>query len=157
MQQAEALGYSLGDIDRQFQETYPGWQVAPNILALPPAQRVQAERALGTMRAAMNVLNEQARQFETGQRLLTTIKAQMSGIQGTQEALELQATLDAFIAEEISLLRQTVTTQTNVQAVYNAYVVNQEAETRANYRAMVDHMSVLPARSRQGFSMVIEP
>lgn len=157
MRQTRALGYSLADLDRQFQETFPGGRPAPSNLALAEAQRVQAERTLGTMRATLNVLNEQARQVAAGQELLASVKAQVSGIEGTQEALELQATLDAFAAEEIGLLRQTMTTQANLQAVYNAYVVNREAETRATYRAMVDRMSDLPPRSGRGFSLRVRP
>lgn len=157
MQQGQALAYSLANLDQQFQQTFPGWQVASSNLILPVSQRIQAQRTLGTMRATLNVLSEQARQFGSGQATLASIKAQMSNIQGTQQALELQATLDAFVAEEIGLLRRTLTAQANMQAVYNAYVVNGQAETRANYRAMVDLMSLLPPQSRRTFSLVITP
>lgn len=157
MRQGQALGYSLANLDQQFRETFPGWQAAPNNLALPAAQRVQAERALATMRAGLNVLNEHARQFATGQTTLAAIRSQMSGIRGTQEALELQATLDAFVADEIGLLRQTVTTQANIQAIYNAYTINQDAEMRANFAAMMDRMTVLPPPSRHDFSLRIQP
>ena len=67
----------------------------------------------------------------------------------------LQGTIDAFLAEEVGLLRQAVATQTNVQAVYNAYVVNHETQTRANYRAMMDRMSAVPAASRRSFSLQV--
>lgn len=157
MRQGQALGYSLANLDEQFRETFPGWEVAADNLALPEAQRIQAERTLGTMRAGLNVLNEQARQFQDGQATLASIKAQVQGINGTQEALELQATLDAFTAEEIGMLRQTITTQANLVAVYNAYLVNQEAEMRANYRAMMDRMSVLPPPSPRTFSLRMQP
>lgn len=157
MREGEALAYSIVNLDQQFRETFPGWRAASSNLELPVAQRVQAERTLATMRAALNVLSEQARQFQNGQATLASIKAQMSDIQGTQEALELQATLDAYLAEEIGLLRQTFTTQANLQAVYNAYLINGEAEARATYRAMMDRMSVLPPQSQRTFSLRIQP
>jgi type IV secretion system protein TrbJ len=157
MRQGQALAYSLAGLDSIFQETFPGWQVASSNLVLPVSQRIQAQRTLGTMRAALNVLAEQARHFDTGQQTLSSIKAQMSDIEGTQEALELQATIEAFVAEEIGLLRRTLTAQANMQAVYNAYIVNGQAETRANYRAMVDAMSALPPQSQRTFSLVIRP
>ena len=157
MQQSQALAYSLANLDQAFQQTFPGSQVAPSNLVLSATQRTQAERTLGTMRSALNVLAEQAREFNSGQATLASIKSQMSSIRGTQEALELQATLDAFVAEEIGLLRRTLTAQANMQAVYNAYVVNGQAETRANYRAMVDLMSALPPQSQRNFSLVIRP
>jgi type IV secretion system protein TrbJ len=157
MRQGQALAYSLAGLDSIFQETFPGWQVASSNLVLPVSQRIQAQRTLGTMRAALNVLAEQARHFDAGQQTLSSIKAQMSDIDGTQEALELQATIEAFVAEEIGLLRRTLTAQANMQAVYNAYIVNGQAETRANYRAMVDAMSALPPQSQRTFSLVIRP
>ncbi len=157
MQQTQALAYSLANLDQQFQQTFSGWQATSSNLALPVNQRRQAERTLGTMRAALNVLNEQARQFAAGQATLAAIKAQMGSIDGHQEALELQATIDAFNAEESALLRQTLLTQANIDAVYNAWVVNGEMEMRANYRAMVDLMSLLPSPSRRGFSLVMVP
>jgi len=155
MQEGAALGYSIEALDREFQRTFPGDHAEVNNLQVPVAQREQALRTLGTMRAALNVLQSQSRDFQAGQRRLADIKASMSGIRGTQEALELQGTIDAFLAEEVGLLRQAVATQTNVQAVYNAYVVNRETQTRANYRAMMDRMSAVPAASRRNFSLQV--
>ena len=43
-----------------------------------------------------------------GMMRLQQIKAQMGGIQGTQEAVELQNTLQAYAAEELVMLRQAV-------------------------------------------------
>lgn len=156
MQQGAALGYSIEALDGEFERIFPGDRAASNNLEVPAAQREQAARTLGTMRAALNVLQLQSRHFRSGQQRLARIKASMSGIRGTQEALELQSTIDAFLAEEVGLLRQTVATQTNVQAVYNAYVVNQEAQTRANYRAMMDRMSAVPSASHRNFSLQVK-
>ena len=59
------------------------------------------------------------------------------------------------LAEEVGLLRQSVATQTNVQAVSNAYVVTRETQMRANYRAMLDRMSAVPAASDRNFSLKV--
>lgn len=144
LQQAHSLGYSIGTIDQEFRRTFPGYQIAATTLDLSEAQRLQAQRTLATMRAGLNVLNAQGRQFHAGRMRLDQIKSQVPRIDGTQEALELQTTLDAFLAEEVGLLRQTIATQVNLQAVYNAYQVNQQEHVRANYRAMMDRMSVPP-------------
>ncbi len=157
MQQGAALGYSIQALDAQFQQTFPGSSAAANNLLVPTAQRQQAVRALETMRAALDVLQWQSRNFQAGQQKLAAIKASMSGIQGTQQAIELQSTLSAFTGEEIGLLRQEVATQTNVQAVYNAYVIDREAQMQANYRAMMDRMSILPPPSARTFSLQVQP
>jgi P-type conjugative transfer protein TrbJ len=156
MRQASALGYSVDALDQEFERTFPGDRAEANNLLVPASQRNQALRTLGTMRAALDVLHLQARQFSSGQQKLADIKGRMAGIQGTQEALELQSTIDAFLAEEVGLLRQSVATQTNVQAVYNAYVVNRETQMRANYRAMLDRMSAVPAASNRNFSLQVK-
>ena len=156
MQQAAALGYSVEAIDQEFERTFAGDRAETNNLLIPASQRNQALRTLGTMRAALNVLHLQARNFRSGQQRLADIKARMAGTRGTQEALELQVTIDAFLAEEMGLLRQSVATQTNVQAVYNAYVVNRESQMSANYRAMLDRMSAVPAASNRNFSLQVK-
>ena len=152
LRQAQALGYSIGTIDREFQRTFPGYEAAATSLDLSTAQRLQAQRTLATMRAGLNVLSAQGQQFQAGRLRLNAIKGQVSRIEGTQEALELQTTLDAFLAEEVGLLRQTIATQANLQAVYNAYQVNQQEQMRANFRAMMDRMSV-PPQFRANFSL----
>lgn len=157
MRRQRAIAYSLGNLERQFRETFPGWQAAPDNLTFAEAQRDQAERTLGTMGAGLQVLSEHARQFEDGQATLVAIKDQLQDIEGTQEALELQASLDAFLAEEIGLLRQTVATQANLDAVYNAYRVNLELETTANSVSMLERIPMPPLDSERTFSLMMEP
>jgi P-type conjugative transfer protein TrbJ len=155
MRRQRAIAYSLADLDRQFRETFPGSQASPDDLAFAEAQRDQAERTLGTMGAGLQVLSEHARQIEDGQATLAAIKDQLRGVRGTQEALELQASLDAYVAEEIGMLRQTVATQANLQAVYNAYRVNQDAEMAANYMAMLARVPEAPLNSNRSFSLMM--
>lgn len=143
LQQGEALGYSASDLDRRFQQTFPGEHSA----AIPnpsQAQRDQARRTLETIRAVLNVLNAHSEQFRVDRARLGYIKMQMGSIDGTQEALELQATLGAYTAEEIGLLRQTIAAQANLQAINNAYLVSRDAEMRARFEAMTARMSTPP-------------
>lgn len=156
MRRQRAIAYSLADLERQFRETFPGWEASPDNLTFAEAQRDQAERTLGTMGAGLQVLGEHARQFEDGQATLAAIKDQLQGVEGTQEALELQASLDAYQAEEIGLLRQTVATQANLEAVYNAYRVNQDAETAANFMAMLARVPESPLDSKRTFSLMMK-
>lgn len=155
LQQTGSLGYSIPELDVEFQRTFPGYGATASNLDLPAAQRLQAQRTLGTMRAGLNVLSLQAQQLHAGRLRLEAIKGQMAGIEGTQEALELQTTLDAFLAEEVGLLRQTIATQANLQAVYQAYQVNQQEQMRATFRAMMDRMSALPPHAPPNFSLQV--
>ena len=130
MRQGQALAYSAANIDRQFQQTFPGYQL-PAGLRLSEAQRGQATRALATMRASLNAVGRQMQDVRPGLARLGQIKRQMGGVQGPQAALELQNTLQGYVAEEMVMLRQAVAVQTNAQAVAEAARVQREMQSDA--------------------------
>lgn len=134
MREGNALAYSLSDIDRQFQQTFPGYRVPVDY---PAESREQVARTLATVRAALNVASMQARDVGYGQQTLAQIKARMGSAEGHQQAIELQSTLIGFTADELSALRQAIATQTNSQTVYQAYQLQQEAQAQAVFDDMI--------------------
>lgn len=138
MQQGQALAYSLRTIDTEFQRTFPGAQAFRNY---PAEERTQAMRTLATMRGALNAANRAARDFPTNVARLEAMKRQLGSIRGHEEALELNGTIDMYSAEELTLLRQAVSSLTNVQAVYYANQVNAEAQRQATFRNRLSAMS----------------
>lgn len=135
MREGDALAYSLGNIDAEFRRTFPGYQVPVNY---PVEARDQMTRTLATLRAALNVASLQARDVGYGQQTLARIKARMGTSEGHQQAIELQSTLIGFTADELSSLRQAVATQTNAQAVYQAYQLQQQAQAQAIFDDMIE-------------------
>ena len=79
------------------------------------------------------------------------IKMQMGGIQGTQEAVELQNTLQAYTAEELMMLRQAVAVQTNTMAVANAQDVQREMEEQAVLEQILTNTLHRPRTHSPGF------
>lgn len=138
MQQGQALAYSLRAIDAEFQRTFPGAQAFRNYAS---EERTQAVRTLATMRGALNAANRASRDFPTSIARLEAMKRQLATIQGHEEALELNGTVDMYSAEELTLLRQAVSALTNVQAVYYANEVNAEAQRRATFSSRLAAMS----------------
>jgi type IV secretion system protein TrbJ len=138
MQQGQALGYSLRAIDAEFQRTFPG---ARAFRDYPAEQQSQAIRTLATLRGALNAANRAARDVPTSVARLDAMKRQLSGIQGHEEALELNGTIGMYSAEELTLLRQAVSGLTNVQAVYYADQVNAQAQETATVRERLTAMS----------------
>lgn len=134
MREGNALAYSLSNIDEQFQRTFPGYQVPVDY---PAESREQVSRTLATLRAALNVASLQARDVGYGQQTLAQIKARMGSAEGHQQAIELQSTLIGFTADELSALRQAVAIQTNAQAVYQAYQLQQQAQGQAVFDEMI--------------------
>jgi len=127
-----ALGYALPDAGGQFRATFPGWQSWSD----PNAYAQQTERALDTMRAGLAAANRQGQELAAGEQLLASIRGQMAGTHGHQEALEQLTTLAAFSAQEQLLARQSLAVSANLQAVARGYWLNREAQARATFTAL---------------------
>jgi len=86
-----------------------------------------------------------------GMARLRQIKAQMGGIEGTQQAVELQNTLQAYAAEELMMLRQAVAVQTNAIAVAQAQQVQREMEEQAVLDQILENTLSRPRTHSPGF------
>lgn len=135
MRQGQALAYSYKDIDAQFQQVFPGWIEVQN---WPLQRQTQAVRTLDTMRTALDTSSEQFRHDIADQLFLERIKAQMDGIHGHQEALEMQSTILMYTAQELGVMKQSLAAGNNVQAVYYGYLINREAQGEATLAAGID-------------------
>ncbi len=149
IRQGQALAYSLRDIDRQFRATFPGWEEYRDA---PAEHRDQATRALDSMRTALNAVARQARDLVHSPATLAAIKSQVAEVEGHEEMLELQATLAAYTAEELLLLRQALATATNVQTVYYGYRLNREAQAEATHRGVLERTLEAPKTGSRGFT-----
>jgi P-type conjugative transfer protein TrbJ len=132
MRQGQALAYSYKNIDAQFQQVFPGFAEIQN---WPVQRQVQAVRTLDTMRTALDTVSEQFRHDIADQLLLERIKSDMDGIHGHQEALELQSTILMYTAQELGVVKQSLATANNMQAVYYGHEINREAQGEATFAA----------------------
>jgi P-type conjugative transfer protein TrbJ len=132
MRQGQALAYSYKNIDAQFQQAFPGFAEIQN---WPVQRQVQAVRTLDTMRTALDTVSEQFRHDIADQLLLERIKGNMDGIHGHQEALELQSTILMYTAQELGVVKQSLATANNMQAVYYGHQINREAQAEATLAA----------------------
>jgi P-type conjugative transfer protein TrbJ len=144
MRQGQALAYSYKNVDAQFQKVFPGFA---EIQDWPVQRQVQAVRTLDTMRTALDTVSEQFRHDIADQLLLERIKGGMAGIHGHQEALELQATILMYTAQELGVIKQSLATANNMQAVYYGHEINREAQGEATLAAGLQR--TLDANSRE--------
>ena len=128
MRQGQALAYSYKNIDAQFQQVFPGWAEVQN---WPTQRQLQTVRTLDTMRTALDTSSEQFRHDIADQLFLERIKSQMDGIHGHQEALELQSSIQMYTAQELGVIKQSLATANNIQAVVYGRLVNREAQGEA--------------------------
>jgi P-type conjugative transfer protein TrbJ len=153
MQQGQALAYGIRTIDAEFSKTFPGAQVFQDFLV---EEQAQAARTLATFRGVLNAASRAAEEVPNGLARLDEIKRQLAAVRGHEEALELNATIGVYGAEEMVLLRQAIAAQTNIQAVHFARQVNAVAQERATFRANLE-MLATPAQASTPYSLSVEP
>lgn len=146
--EGNAIGYTLANLDAEFRGTYPGYQVPTNAAG---ERGNQAARTMATMLASVRAAQAEAVQTGYGNAQLRAMKGQMSGLQGHQEALEMQSTLLAFSAEEMQMLRRSIAQHTSQQAVYNAYQIQQQEQARAFHDETVRRTRTAPRPQYQRF------
>jgi P-type conjugative transfer protein TrbJ len=139
MRQGQALAYSYKNIDGQFQATFPGFFEVQN---WPVQRQTQAVRSLDTMRTGLDTVSEQFRHDIADQLFLEKIKAQLATVQGHEQALELQATISMYTAQELGVIKQSLAVANNLQAVYYGHVLNREAQGEATVAAALSRTVV---------------
>lgn len=144
-QQGVAIWYSLGNVNAQFQRTFPGWQLSTT---MPADLRLQQERTLATIRSAVDMANVTYRQLAVANARLSAMKGQLAGITSAQQVAELTGSVGIHTAEEITLLRQQLLAQGNAQAVFLAHQVNRETQGAAAAEAFRLAGATAPIRNR---------
>jgi len=134
MKQATSLAYSLEGLNEQYLQTFPGWA---QWTSWPDQARLQATRSLDTMRTGLTVVQEQFRHDIADQIHLSEIEARVEDIHGTQEALETNAVIGSWTAQELSLIKQQLAVANNLAAVTSGYRIAQEAQADANFLSLV--------------------
>lgn len=126
----ESLGHTLEDIDAQFAETFPGYEPILNEDWLEIFEH-RNRRTLDTMRYSMDALFRISWNTIPAQDVLMRLRqdaesaaGNIQAISATNEYLHHQSGQLAKISQQLSL-------QTNVQAIYWAYKVDQEAANLA--------------------------
>ena len=147
MYTAGGLGYQLANLEAQFQAIYDGGQVYVSdfITALNrdleqiDAAFATAEGTLLTMQGHRDQLLSSAGELVNYKNLLED-----AGISPT-EVEQVAASVRAFAAQEVQLLRQTLMSQVNLEAVYIGSELNEQAET---IRRTIDDAEAAYIRAR---------
>jgi hypothetical protein len=114
--------------------------------AYPTAERAAVSRTLASLAGAVSAVDLARPSLAAGTAHLDALKAQLSGVQGTQGALELSNTVHVFSAEELVLLRQAVVAQANAQSVYYGNELRTRSQSDEDARALLQGMATLPPR-----------
>ncbi|HEV7672629.1 MAG TPA: hypothetical protein VGS22_29265 [Thermoanaerobaculia bacterium] len=143
-----ALAYTLADIDGRLRDNFPGAVPFRSLTDL--AER--NGKVITTLRNGIVAANRAGRLI-TDQYTLGDIKTTVAGIKGTQEALEVLATIGVFGTEEQLLTRQHLLSLINMQNVTGLAAL-QERESAAASLVRIAERDSGPAPARPTYTAI---
>ncbi|MEM1206749.1 MAG: hypothetical protein AAGN66_26175 [Acidobacteriota bacterium] len=140
-----AMAYSLDEVFREFDTTYPGWRTwawtepleiwvgGERIVIEDPQEwaRIQNERALLAVRGAMYASQRHHVELVESNLHLWELKKVAEEVEGHQQVLELGTSFEAHSAEQLTLIRGQLLSQSNTLQVFVAWMLNREAQSQA--------------------------
>lgn len=148
----ESLGHTLEDIDAQFAETFPGYESILNHEWLAIFEH-RNRRTLDTLRYSMDALHRISWNTIPAQDVLDELRQDAEAADGNVEALSAANEYLHHQSAQIAKISQELSLQTNVQAIYWAYKVDQEAADRATTSEWISN-GALPVPPYDGYSGV---
>lgn len=133
--QNNALAYSAQDIGTQFQKDYPGYQPPTNYTE---QYQTWVNTSIATLNGSLQSLGMNANDFTDETNRMEALKQQSQSSVGQTQAIQVANQIAAEQVSQVQLLRQTVTSQANAQAVYYAQQVQQEASGQAELKTIID-------------------
>ncbi|HYH80713.1 MAG TPA: hypothetical protein VEX86_13000 [Longimicrobium sp.] len=149
--QANGIAYSLRQAESLFRQTFPGY-TPPAGGWSPRSARTQTERTLATLQGVVAGAAVHGQEMQGALTTLGQIKSQMGSVQGHEQALELQTTMQGFTADQLTMLRQAVVMQANAQAVVEAQRLQQEAAAASVRETAAQRLGAYRPLTTGGFS-----
>lgn len=129
IKQQGGLSYSLGNLQSQFQQQFPGDAVPQN----PDQQEAQnIATTLNTLNGTLAVAQSQAQNFANEQAQLAQLEGMNNTAAGNLQAIQVGNEIALQQAQQIQMLRQLVMTMINAQNVVAANAVNRAAAEDAS-------------------------
>jgi P-type conjugative transfer protein TrbJ len=134
----QSLGHTLYDIDAQFVDTFPGYE------AILDGQWLETfahrnRRTLDTLRYSLSALRRISDTAVEAQAMLDLLGSHVRSADGNVKIMEAANELLHHQSGELAKLNQQLSLQTNIQAVYWAYVVDQQAADRATTSEWIEN------------------
>lgn len=143
------IGYATGNPGTALMTTFPGVRATRTYVA---DERTQSARTLSTLASGLDAAHAQGTTIAPAVGQIDEFKRQTAAVEGHEQALELDGSVEVFNAQELVLLRQALAAQSAMQAVYYAHAVNAQAQAEENAVAVAAAMTV-PAARRPPFSL----
>jgi P-type conjugative transfer protein TrbJ len=141
MEFGDALSYTAANYDRQFRETFKGYDkwlelAKGDNLDFTQTYQEFTNSTRDTVRAAMKVLNIQEQDLQSDAKFMHAIHSKLQTAQGEKELVLLANEISIHQTEQLKKLQKTIMTQANLQAEWIAHQNDQEAVRQVQIAAM---------------------
>jgi P-type conjugative transfer protein TrbJ len=129
VQGGQALAYSLGNLDVQFRNTFPGYGTTPNTYYIQYRNWSQTslDTTLGTLRAA----GLQGQQLQSEQNVLNSLRGMASTSDGRMEALQVMGEISEQQVQQLMKLRELMLADMSSKQAYQAAEIQKQAADEA--------------------------
>ncbi len=155
--QYQALSHSLEDTAHEFDITFPGWRAVSEMAAGASLQiqseageyefdspleyaRYQSSRSLQAVRQTLAAMAHDQASLIASQEHLEELKEKLRGVEGHQQALEMQTSFAALSAEQLVALRQSQQTLALTVSNLGAHRLNAEMQHAASQNLLADQL-----------------
>lgn len=129
VQGGQSLAYSLGNLDGQFQQRFPGYQPSTNFsLQYKNWSQTSLDSIMGLLRS----IGLQGRQLNNEQTILNALRQKSQSAAGRMQAIEIGTQISEEQVEQLMKLRQLMLADMESKAAYQGYMLQQDATNKAN-------------------------
>jgi P-type conjugative transfer protein TrbJ len=144
IQQQGGLSYTLGNLQSQFQQQFPGYVVSQN----PDQQEAKnIATTLNTLNGTLAAAQAQAQNFANEQAQFGELEGMNKTAAGNLQAIEVGNEIALQQVQQIQMLRQLVVAMINAQNVVAANAVNRQAAEDASTQQWLSAGPTIPFSS----------
>src|SRR5215469_1964041 len=129
VQGGRALAYSLGNLDQQFRQTYPGYGY--NAGAYYGQYRNWSQTSLDTTLGTLRAAGLQGRQLQSEQAILLALRQMATSADGRMQAIEVGNQISEQAVEQLMKLRQLMLADLQSKQAFQAAQIQKEARNHA--------------------------
>jgi len=129
VQGGQALAYSLGNLDVQFRNTFPGYGTTPNTYYVQ--YRNWSQTSLDTTLGSLRAAGLQGQQLQSEQAVLNSLRGMASNSDGRMQALQVMGQIAEQQVQQLMKLRELMLADMSSKQAYQAAVIQKQAANEA--------------------------
>ena len=134
----QSIAYSASNVNSAFQQAYPGYKPTQNF---NQSYQNWSTTTLDTIRGVLDSTSMEFGDFGNEESTVATLRSLASNPQGQMQAIQAGSMIAGDMANQMIELRQIMMAQTNSQAAYQAYQVQNDQANQANWNNLMGNIN----------------